>query len=575
MKKLLLIMACFAALTAQASLADWKLYYWSDSYSLDGDAAQFETTSDASVFVIKSVNVPNEGFNIGVHNSDWSVVYGWSDEGGAVNTKGAEVKLAAAATCSAWLDLPAGDYSVTFNASTLTIRFDDPIETTASFYRGGDLSMATYIEDFGAKFYDRNNQQGDIFDILEASGVNIVRLRLYNKPGTPINDKGTTYRTPLMTTKYPSGNGTLYAGPQDILDLAKRAKNHHMAICLTFNMTDYWSNATMQMIPAEWASATTLQALGDSVYNFVHRYMTSMVNQGTTPEFVSVGNETRAGMLFQDTDGNYKSFGGKTDNISNAVYLFNKAYDAIKAVSPASQVIIHHDGGNDGQIYQCTKFFQNLSNNGCKFDVIGGSYYPHWAAGAGSTDNTPTGMLQWAAAMKKSFNKPIMLMEVGYSWDTYRCPERNGGNYLGQLELNGSYNEATPEGQKSFMEALHTALASDENILGYLYWDPIFVDQKVNGKWIGTCWAEKYSGSGTTWWYDANVISNTTWFDYQGKALPVLDAIKKLSGKGEATPVEERPKDSSQPSATKYLSHGQIFILRGDKTYTLHGKEIR
>ena len=166
-------------------------------------------------------------------------------------------------------------------------------------------------------------------------------------------------------------------------------------------------------------------------------------------------------------------------------------------------------------------------------------------------------------------------MEVGYSWDTYRCPERNGGNYLGQLELNGSYNEATPEGQKSFMEALHTALASDENILGYLYWDPIFVDQKVNGKWIGTCWAEKYSGSGTTWWYDANVISNTTWFDYQGKALPVLDAIKKLSGKGEATPVEERPKDSAQPSATKYLLQGQIFISRGDKTYTLHGKELR
>ena len=575
MKKLLLITACFVALTTQASLADWKLFYWSDTYGIDSDVAQFETTSNASIFVIKSVNVPEQGFNFGVHNSSWSVIYGWTEGGGVVSAKGTEVKLAAASTCSAWLDLPEGDYSVTFNASTLTIRFDDPIETTASFYRGGDLSMATYIEDFGVKFYDRTNQQGDIFAILEAAGVNIARLRIYNKPGTPINDKGTTYRTPLMTTKYPNGNGTLYAGPQDILALAKRAKDHHMAICLTFNMTDYWSNATMQMIPAEWGNATTIEALGDSVYNYVYRYMTSMVNQGTAPEFVSVGNETRTGLLFQDTQGNFKSFGGHMDNISNTVYLYNKAYDAIKAVSPTSQVIIHHDGGNDGQIYQCLSFFQKLINNGCKFDVIGGSYYPHWAAGAGSTDNTPSGMLQWAAVMKSTFHKPIMLMEVGYSWDTYRCPERNGGNYMGQLELNGSYNEATPEGQKRFIESLHTALASDENILGYLYWDPIFVDQKVNGKWIGTCWAEKYSGSGTTWYYDANVISNTTWFDYEGKALPVLDAIKKLSGKDDATGIEELSDGSSQSSATKCLSQGQILILRGENTYSVTGQMMR
>ena len=319
MKRLYLLLIILLSLQVglHAASADWYLYFYSDTYSLNGDAGQFETTSTANVYKLSSVTVSASGINFCVHNNAWSTQYGWKSAG--VTSTGVAVELASASGATGWLAVAAGTYDVTFNSSALTIQFDVHSDDSGSgesgsgsgsgsgqstlscFLKGGDLTMATYLEDWGAKFYYKDGTEGDVFDILESYGMNFARLRLYNAPSTSIVDGSTTYRTPIMTTKYP--NGYPYGGPEDILNLAKRAKEHNMKICLTLNMTDYWSHATMQMIPAEWSSATTHAALCDSVYNFTYRYVKRMVDQGTAPEYVSVGNETNQGMLFQTTDG--------------------------------------------------------------------------------------------------------------------------------------------------------------------------------------------------------------------------------------------------------------------------------
>ena len=559
----------------------WSLYFWSGTHGVDGDAGTFVSTSE-SVFVLKGCEVPAEGINFCVHNGEWSTQYGWKDE--SVSATGVDVELATATQATGWLALPAGTYDVTFNSAVLTIRFDEPSADpdpepepeVASFLRGGDLTMATYVEDWGAKFYYHDGTEGDLFDIMQEYGVNLARLRLYHAPGTGVKNGSTTYRTPIMTTKYP--NGYAYAGSEDILRLAQRAKAHDMKICLTIYLSDYWSGATEQYIPAAWKNVNTLEVLGDSVYNYVHAFMTRMVEQGTTPEYVSVGTESNYGILYQDLNKNYVSYGGHTtrNGWANTVYLFNKAYDAIKAVSPASQVIIHHSYGDQGKIGICRSFFQSFKNNGGKFDIVGGSYYPHWATDHGATDCTPTGMLEWAADMETNIGKPVMIMEAGYSWDPYKCPERNGGNWAGQLGLNGAYNEASKDGQAAFMHELHEAIKTDDNIIGYMYWDPIFVDQKVNGSWIKTCWAEKYSGSGTTWWEDGNVISNTTWFDYEGKPLKALwSEVASYADHSTPTEMEEVTGDGLQVTGRKVLRDGRLLIERGGKTYTLTGQETK
>lgn len=583
------VVCCLSTLSlpVSAASADLYLYFWSESYGLDGNAGQFESTAEADIYTIASVDVPGQGFNFGVHNASWSLIYGWAD-GGTVSALGVDYPMATANSCSGWLDLPAGKYSVTFNAAALTIRFDevsvdpdpdpdpDPEQKDAAFLIGGDLSMATYIEDWGAKFYYKDGTEGDLFDILESYGVNFARLRLYHAPGTAVKNGSTIYRTPIMTTKHPSGYP--YAGTEDILNLAKRAKDHKMQICLTIYLSDYWSGATEQYIPAAWANVNTLELLGDSVYNYVYAIMTRMADQGTLPEYVSVGNETNYGILYQDLNKNYVSYGGHTtrNGISNAVYLFNKAYDAIKEVAPDAQVIIHHSYGDQGKIGVCRSFFQQLKNNGCKFDIVGGSYYPHWATDHGATDCKPTGMLEWAADMKTYIGKPVMLMEVGYSWNPYKCPERNGGSWAGQLGLNGCYNEATEAGQESFIRELHEALDEDANIVGYMYWDPIFVDQKVNGSWIKTCWAEKYSGSGTTWWEDGNVISNTTLFDFTGKPLSALHReMHSRKPVDEPTGFGLADERVSGLGVMKIIREGQLLIMRDGRIYNLTGSEIR
>ena len=446
--------------------------------------------------------------------------------------------------------------------------------TEVQFLRGGDLSMVTYLEDWGTKFKYKDGTEGDVFDILEEYGVNFARLRIYNHPGTAVKHDGNTYRTPVKSPYNNwAGHPDYYAGPDDILSLAKRAKAHNMNICLSFHLSDYWTNATTQMIPSAWQEVTSNEVLGDSVYNFVKSVMERMKAQGTTPEYVSIGNESNYGILFNTLDGTRVDFGGHTDNIAQCAALFNRAYDAVKAVAPAAQVVIHHSYGHDGRISACRAFFKNLQSNGCKFDVVGGSYYPYWASLQHSSDNTPTGMLAWAKDMKDNIGKPVLIMETGYSWTPYRPADKNKGEYEGQLHLNGDqYNEASEAGQEAFIKSLHEALAKDENIVGYLYWDPVFVDQKLPANyWTEVCWAEKYDESAGKWWQDGNVISNTTLFDYTG--LPLSALYNEIASLKPQAPMDVESQKSNSRNQ-KFLRNGQLLIRSNGHIYTPLGARV-
>ena len=51
-----------------------------------------------------------------------------------------------------------------------------------SFIIGADISSLEAMEDYGAKYYDLNGEEGDVIKILASHGVNCIRLRLFNKP---------------------------------------------------------------------------------------------------------------------------------------------------------------------------------------------------------------------------------------------------------------------------------------------------------------------------------------------------------------------------------------------------------
>ncbi len=340
---------------------------------------------------------------------------------------------------------------------------------------GGDISELTYVEQNGGKYYQDGRQQ-DCISILQQGGFNIVRLRLYNDPGNPGYSP---------SKRLPKG----IQDEADILSLAKRAKAAGMQIELTFHYSDYWTNGSTQTKPHEWADLD-YPALRQAVYDYTYKVMKDMAAQGTSPEYVSLGNESQGGLLFPD---------GKFDNPDRMCAFYKAGAEAVRKADPASRIIIHLDDG--GNVDKYNWYFDLLKEHGVDYDVIGSSYYPFW------TKKTVAEFIGFARKVLDRYpDKEMMVMETGFAWN----PTLPSG-YPGQLKDNGPYPAMTKEGQKAFMQELLDGIRSEKRILGVLYWDPIFIEVPGIGWELG----------------GNNVVSNTTLFDFQGNALPVFEAFKQ------------------------------------------------
>ena len=342
------------------------------------------------------------------------------------------------------------------------------------FLKGGDLSELSYIESKGGKFYEGGVQK-NCMQILKDNGFNLARLRLYNDPGNPDF-------TP--SNRLPAG----FQNQTDILNLSKRAKEMGMQILLTFYYSDYWSNDKTHL----WQNIS-FAALKDSVYQFTYKFMNRMKAQGTTPEFVSLGNEIAGGLLKPD---------GASGNFSQMAELLKQGYNAVKAVSASTQVILHLDDAGNKDKYDW--FFGGCLTYGVQYDIIGASYYPFW------TKKTVAQVIEWANYVSSKFQKDIIIMETGYNWN----PTLPDGK-TGQLSNNGPYEiiyPSSPAGQRDFLYDCFNGLKMVNNgrIIGDLYWDPVMIEVPGVGWELGA----------------DNVVSNTTLFDFSGNALPVLKAFR-------------------------------------------------
>jgi arabinogalactan endo-1,4-beta-galactosidase len=131
--------------------------------------------------------------------------------------------------------------------------------------------------------------------------------------------------------------------------------------------------------------------------------MNALKTNGIMPEWVQVGNETNDGMLWPD--------GKASTNMANFAQLVNSGYDAVKAVSSTSKVIVHISNGDNNSLFRWV--FDGLTSNNAKWDVIGLSLYPtasNWA-----TLNTQC--LANMNDMTLRYNKEVMICETGMSWD--------------------------------------------------------------------------------------------------------------------------------------------------------------
>lgn len=315
----------------------------------------------------------------------------------------------------------------------------DPIPVNkVQFAKGADVSWVTEMESNGIKFYNSSGTQQDLFLILKNLGMNTIRLRVWVNPSGGWNNTA------------------------DVVAKAVRAKNLGMRVLIDFHYSDTWADPGHQTKPAAWASQD-FATLKTSVYNHTFSVLTTLKNNGITPEWVQVGNETNDGMLWPD--------GKASSGMNNFAQLVNAGYEAVKAIDTSIKVIVHISNGYDNNLFRW--IFDGLKNNGGKWDVIGMSLYP--TASNWSTLNTQC--LANMNDMVARYNKEVMVVETGMSWDQ-------------------------PSAAYSFLSDLiaKTKSVTGNKGLGVLYWEP-----EAYNNWVG---------------YPLGA------FDNSGKPTVALDAFK-------------------------------------------------
>ena len=148
--------------------------------------------------------------------------------------------------------------------------------------------------------------------------------------------------------------------------------------------------------------------------------MTALANEEIAPAWVQIGNETSQGMLFE-------SGKMKDQDAGEFPRYLNAGYDAVKAISPETKVIVHLPNGHDSGLYRW--FFDLVNKNGGKYDIIGMSLYPE-------SDTWPVQTLEEQVDkcmanindMKARYGKEVMLCEIGFHYtrgtEAYRVIRR-------------------------------------------------------------------------------------------------------------------------------------------------------
>ena len=249
------------------------------------------------------------------------------------------------------------------------------------FAKGADISWLPQMEATEYKFYSDQGIGQDCFRILKDHGINTIRLRTWVNPS---NDKASGHCSKAETVA-----------------MAVRAQKWGMRVMIDFHYSDSWADPGKQKKPAAWEGHDFVRLQKD-VYDYTYEVMQALKKSGITPEWVQVGNETPGGMIYPE---------GKTSNWSGLARLINQGYDAIKAVSKKSKVILHIDQGNNSRRFR--SWFDSAQAHGVRYDVIGFSYYPYWLQGKPDYTLSINDLGSNLNDMASRYGKEVMVVEVG------------------------------------------------------------------------------------------------------------------------------------------------------------------
>ncbi|KAL8403557.1 hypothetical protein RB594_008719 [Gaeumannomyces avenae] len=299
-------------------------------------------------------------------------------------------------------------------------------------YKGVDWSSVEVEEKAGIKYQAADGSTQPLERILAASGVNMVRQRVWVNPR--------------------DGNYNLDYNVR----LARRAAAAGMRLYVNLHLSDTWADPAHQAIPAGWPS--DIDGLSWRLYNYTKQVGDAFGSAGIAPAIVSIGNEIRGGLLFPT---------GQYTNFYNIARLLHSASAGIRdsRLGRGPKIMVHLDNGWNWDTQKW--FYESLLKQGpfvsSDYDIMGVSYYPFYDA-----DATLARLKTSLTNMANTWGKEIVVAEV--NWPT-SCPSPRY-----QFPADVRSIPFSADGQVQFLRRVAQTVAGVRNGNGIFYWEPAWVN---------------------------------------------------------------------------------------------------
>ena len=248
---------------------------------------------------------------------------------------------------------------------------------------GADISWYPQMLASGFVFRNREGREQDLLQTLKDFGINSIRLRTWVEP-----------------SEDPHAG---HCSREETLALARLCRDAGFRIMIDFHYGDTWCDGSHQPMPRAWKGLDR-EALENALSQYTRDVLTLLRDGGVTPEWVQLGNETDLGLALPM---------GSTEDFGYLSRLYSAGHDAVKAVFPACKTMI--------QLSEITRtdfnlnYFAQLEKHGCRYDMMGFSYYPYHLR-----NNYGTTYAQAKEAFERSmraipgrFGREFMIVETG------------------------------------------------------------------------------------------------------------------------------------------------------------------
>jgi arabinogalactan endo-1,4-beta-galactosidase len=419
--------------------------------------------------------------------NDWYTLRGW------VRSSGGQKEVYIALRCGSeekrtyvppttpgyrWIQLVVSNQA-TEGQCTVALHSDGDAQTWASFDEielvpgrsaltvlGADISSLKKSEDLGGVYRYADGRADDALLILKDHGLNYARLRVWVDPADGYHDKN------------------------DLLEMALRLEKLDIKLLVDFHYSDDWADPGKQIKPQAWQEYD-FERLKRVVYEHTFDVCNSLVEQGTPPDMVQIGNEINAGMLWPD---------GDYQHMDNLAALLKEGYQAVKDCSNTTLVMLHIAEGGDNDLARW--WFGNMVWRKVPFDVIGISYYPFW--------HGSLGQLQYNLNdISARYDKDVIVVETAYAF-TDQEDDVHPNIFSSDMAIRGY--PLTPEGQRAMLRDIMAVVRAvpEGRGLGVFYWDATWTAVTGNG------WDSSDPESGNAW-------ENQALFGFDERALPALE----------------------------------------------------